>query len=109
MSQSPEERSGSTPPPSARRPMLLVGERSVPDQPPLISPPPPPQPTTTSQTPLSLDPRIQQEIANRAAWRAGVLGALNLAARVLAVRCTLMLSVVGAALLTWLAVAEHDP
>jgi len=37
------------------------------------------------------------------------LGALNLAARVLAVRCTLMLSVVGAALLTWLAVAEHDP
>ena len=43
------------------------------------------------------------------AWKAGVLGALNLAARVLAVRLILLLATIGAAGLTWMALAEHDP
>jgi hypothetical protein len=45
----------------------------------------------------------------RAAWRAGVLGALNLAVRVLAVRLTLMLSVLGAVALTLYAIELPDP
>ena len=57
-------------------------------------------PTTTATPP---------ELINRMAWKAGVLGALNLLTAVLAVRLTLLVSVCGASLLAWLALTNPDP
>jgi hypothetical protein len=54
--------------------------------------------TPTTATPPSLTP----EYIHRAAWKAGVLGALNVATVILAVRLTLLVSVGGAIWLTWL-------
>ena len=45
----------------------------------------------------------------RSAWRAGVMGALNVLTVVLAVRLTLLVSVCGASFLAWLALVEPDP
>src|SRR5262245_2960546 len=92
------------------RPMTLVGERQAPDQPEtlmtLIS-------THSSTTKKNETPRpdaaLQQEFQTRAAWQAGVLGALNVLSVVLAVRLTLLVSVCGASALAWAALAEPDP
>ena len=46
------------------------------------------------------------EQANRAAWKAGVLGALNMAAVILAVRLVVLVAVLGAILLAWEALAD---
>ena len=54
--------------------------------------------TTTAATPPNLPP----DYVHRAAWKAGVLGALNVATVILAVRLTLLVSVGGAIYLTWL-------
>ena len=54
--------------------------------------------TTTTATPPNLTP----EYIHRAAWKAGVLGALNVATVILAARLTLLLSVLGAIWLSWL-------
>ena len=49
------------------------------------------------------------EIAARRAWKQGVLGAMNVAVWLLAVRMILLLAVVGAVILTWYALTAPDP
>jgi hypothetical protein len=52
---------------------------------------------------------IQTEYIHRANWKAGVLGALNVATAILAVRLILLSSVLGAIGLTYLVLREPDP
>ena len=49
------------------------------------------------------------EYVKRMAWKAGVLGALNLATLILAARLILLVGVGGATFLGWLALASPDP
>ena len=95
MSQTvPDQPSANTPAPSRPtsrgRPMQLVAEREAPEP---VPPSPTPIPTPTAST---SQPQLAAELLNRQAWRSGVLGSLNLAARVLAVRLILLLAVFGA-------------
>lgn len=48
------------------------------------------------------------ELLSRAAWKQGVLGAVNVAAQVLAVRMILLLAVLGAVILSVLALRLPD-
>ena len=96
MSESAEAPSGDTPKPSERRPMRLAEVTRRPD-PTLTT-----SPTPTQTTP----PDLAREALTRAAWRSGVLGALNLAARVLAVRMILLLAVLGAVFLARVTLAD---
>jgi hypothetical protein len=59
--------------------------------------------TTTSATPLD------REYIHRAAWKAGVMGALNVIVALIAVRLILLVSVSGAVALAYLALAQPDP
>ena len=87
-----------------RSKMQVVGERRV-DQ--LSSPSPSPtlsmtpSPTTTATT-------IQPETLHRAAWKAGVMGALNVIIAVIAVRLIVLVAVSGGIALTWLALQNPD-
>lgn len=49
------------------------------------------------------------ETLHRAAWKAGVMGALNLIVAVVAVRIILLIAVGGAIWLTYLALQAADP
>lgn len=49
---------------------------------------------------------FQQEYIHRAAWKAGVLGALNVATKILAVRLTLFAAVCGAIALSYLVLRD---
>jgi hypothetical protein len=72
---------------------------------------------TMTATPPDQQPRqglidkdlTAKEFVHRAAWKAGVMGSLNVLVQVLAVRLTLLVSVGGAIYLTWLALAQPDP
>ena len=87
----PEQPSASTLPPS--RKMHLVGEKRLPDPPsPSLSQMISSGSTTTTATP----PNIPAEYMHRAAWKAGVMGSLNVLAIVLGVRLTLLVAVGGA-------------
>jgi hypothetical protein len=59
--------------------------------------------TTTTQT------DYQQEYIHRTSWKAGMMGALNVATAILAVRLILLASVLGAIGLTYLVLREPDP
>jgi hypothetical protein len=88
-------------PPRSRAPMQLVGEKTLPDTQTLsglIA-----TAATTSTTPKPV-PR-ETEFVHRGAWKAGVMGALNLLAVVLAVRLVLLVAVIGA---LWLAKLALD-
>jgi hypothetical protein len=61
--------------------------------------------TTQSSTPKAGVSRETGEYVHRAAWKAGVLGAVNLLAVVLAVRLVLLVAVIGA---LWLAKLALD-
>jgi hypothetical protein len=52
---------------------------------------------------------ITPEYIHRAAWKAGLLGALNAATAILAVRLILLVSVCGAVALAYLALHDPDP
>lgn len=99
-----EARSGNTPPTSSRRPMQVVAEREVADPPEL------PAPTTTTPTTISstLSPATTNELVARAAWRAGVLGSLTVAIRILSARAILLFSVLGAIGLACIALGNPD-
>jgi hypothetical protein len=85
--------------------MTLVTESQIEDPPP-----------TTTQTSSNLSPPTQttttatqvQEMVSRAAWRQGVLGALQLAARVLAARAILLIATLGAIGLAYMAINAGD-
>jgi hypothetical protein len=66
-------------------------------------------PSAASTTTTAKPPDLSQEYIHRAAWKAGVLGALNVITVVLAVRLTLLVSVCGAAGLAYLALTGPDP
>jgi hypothetical protein len=87
--------------------MLLVAEREVPDAPPQPSPTIQTATTVPRETRPPLD-HLQQEYVHRAAWKAGVLGALNFAVRVLSARLILLCSVLGSVFLAWLALSQPD-
>ena len=91
-------------PPRSRAPMQLVGEKTLPDQPGSLSSLIAAQTTTPSSTPKASVSR-ETEYVHRAAWKAGVMGALNLLAVVLAVRLVLLVAVIGA---LWLAKLSLD-
>jgi hypothetical protein len=59
---------------------------------------------TTATTPANQ----QAEFIHRAQWKAGVIGGLNVAALVLSVRLILMIAVLGAIGLAWMALSTHD-
>ena len=58
-------------------------------------------PTSTVTTPPS-------EYIHRAAWKAGVMGSLNVLTVLLAVRLTLLVAVCGAIVLAYLALSASD-
>ena len=60
---------------------------------------------TTTQTATQPSP----EYIHRAAWKAGVLGALNVIVLMTAVRLTLLVSVSGAIALAYLTLQNPDP
>ena len=53
--------------------------------------------------------QARQEMVTRAAWRAGVLGAVNVLAIVLSVRLTALVAVAGGIALTAIALQSPDP
>ena len=83
--------------------MQLVGEKQTPD------PATTPLSSLLQQATTAATPQLSTEYVHRAAWKAGVLGALNLLALVLAVRFTLLVAVIGAIILSTFAVREPDP
>jgi uncharacterized BrkB/YihY/UPF0761 family membrane protein len=86
--------------------MQLVGERQIPDTATLsevIA-----KAATTSQTPAKPVSR-ETEYVHRAAWKAGVLGAFNVLAIILAIRFTLLVAVIGAIILALAVEREPDP
>jgi hypothetical protein len=97
----PGVQSENTRPPS--KPMQLVGERRFPD---------PPQPSLqnliSAATNQTTPPSLPQEYMHRSAWKAGVMGAFNAMATVLAVRLILLVAVIGAIGLSWLALQSPD-
>ena len=60
----------------------------------------------TSQTPRS---NVQQEYIHRAAWKAGVLGAINVLIQVVAVRVIVLVAVSGGIVLASIALGDPDP
>jgi hypothetical protein len=109
-----DQPSPSIPEPSRRRPMQVVGERVIPDQPGSLASILATNQTSPTTTPpsgnaLPKDPDFRQrEYIHRAAWKAGVLGALNVLARVLSARWIVMMAVAGGILLTTQALANPD-
>lgn len=67
--------------------------------------------TTATATPPKPQPvsRETVEYAHRGAWKAGVLGALNVLILVVAVRFILLIAVVGAIWMTIIAIEAPDP
>jgi len=82
--------------------MSLVAERHVSD-------PPSVPPTAAPPLPTQAQAALAQEIANRASWQRGVIGAMNVAVAILAARMILLLAVIGAIALTWDALQAADP
>ena len=94
-----------TPPPS-RRPMQLVGEATTADPQTLSSLIGASQTKTTPETTTTPS---GGEYVHRAAWKAGVLGSLNVLFVILAIRAILMVAVVGAIYLAIIATTSPDP
>ena len=70
--------------------------------------------TTTAPTPPNLAAsgalgNRQGEYIHRAAWKAGVLGDLNVLVAVIAIRFILLAAVAGAIVLTYITVQTPDP
>jgi hypothetical protein len=80
--------------------MTLVGERRLPDE---------PLPQMPSMTTGSSPPIGTTISPHNAAWKAGVLGTINVLAMTLAARMILLIGVSGAIWLTYLALASPDP
>jgi hypothetical protein len=100
--------------------MTLVGEKRLPEPSPspmnpslqsMISSGTTTTPTTPTATTTTATPQnnLPQEYIHRAAWKAGLLGALNVVTAVLAVRLILLVSVCGAIALAYLALTQPDP
>jgi hypothetical protein len=87
--------------------MQLVSEKRVPDESPpsltnLIS-------AATAATATTPPPNLQAEYVHRAAWKAAVLGTLNVLIVVTAVRLITLTAVIGGIVLTAIALNSPDP
>ena len=85
--------------------MQLVGERWLADQPSTKSP----LETMISGIAATNQPDLPKEYVHRSAWKAGVMGAFNALALILACRLIVLVSVGGGIALTWLALQQPDP
>lgn len=88
---------------TSRRRMQVVAERVIADE--------PQAPTTTATTitsPTSPQQTTTNELVAGAAWRAGVLGSLTVAIRILSARAILLFSVLGAIGLACIALGNPD-
>ena len=103
-----EVRSGSMPQTSSRRPMQVVSEREVADPPELPAPTTTTIPSSTSSPTATTTSDLNAELISRYAWRQGLLGALAAINQVLAIRAVLLVSVLGAIFLAYLALAQDD-
>lgn len=63
---------------------------------------------TSPKSPYT-QPVVNQEYVHRAAWKAGVLGSLNVLFAVIAARFILMLAIIGAVALAWVGIGNPDP
>ena len=88
--------------------MSLVAERQEPEA---VTEPrrPIPQAAPAGASNAAAHQALLQELANRRAWKASVLGAVNVLVAVLAVRLILMVSVLGGIALAWSGVTSPDP
>lgn len=114
MTQTPQDQpSASTPP---RSKVQLVSEKRVgdPGQPQQNSPTltqmisAATAPSSPFTQPVQVD-RQQQEFIHRAAWKASVLGALNVLVQVVAVRVIVLVAVSGGIVLAALSLSSPDP
>jgi hypothetical protein len=64
---------------------------------------------TTTPTPSPTQPNLQAEFMHRAAWKAAVMGTLNVLLIVAAVRITLLVAVLGAAILAFADIQTPEP
>lgn len=92
-------------PPRSRPQMQLVGEQRTPEPLSSLIGQNPATPTTTATTP----PSLTGEFVHRAAWKAGVLGALNALFVIVAVRAILLVAIIGAIYLALTVIAAPDP
>lgn len=67
-----------------------------------------PIPTTPTSAPQQQINRQQLEYIHRASWKAGVIGALNVITKVLAVRFIVLVSVVGGIMLALPTLSQPD-
>lgn len=97
--------------------MLLVQEQNLPDPPPTPAgtgsqaAPTPPMPQREMRNPTA-NPNsaaFQNEVMSRRAWRASVIGSLNVAAMILAARFILLLATLGAFVLAYIATQSAQP
>ena len=65
--------------------------------------------TTSANAGIQLPPQVLAELAARKSWQQAVIGSLNVATKILAVRLILLLAVIGAVGLTLIAVQKNDP
>ena len=65
-------------------------------------------PTTPPNRP-QLPPQLQQEFQHRVAWKAGVMGAMNVAVAILGVRLGLLVAISGAIGLAYISLNQPDP
>lgn len=109
MSQTEARPPASTNPPS--RSMQLVGERHTPEptSPSLSQMIGLNRSSATTPTATASSPPVPPELIHRAAWKAGVMGALNVVTALLAARLILLVAVVGEFVLAWTALANPDP
>lgn len=96
-----DQKSGDIP---KRSPMQLVAERQVPDPPSLTD-----LMKTATTTTSPSQPSVQAEAMHRMAWKAGVIGAFNALAVILAVRLILLVAVIGALILAWTVLKASEP
>jgi hypothetical protein len=92
--------------------MEMVAERQIPEAPSLstlIAGATTTAQTQTVTTPPKAPPNLQNEFMTRSAWRSGVLGAINVLVAVVAVRFALLVSIVGAIVLTYITIEAPDP
>ena len=99
--------------PPSKRLMQLVAEKRIPDAPPIAPNPSPTTPTTPGAITYQpstgpIPPNLMTELASRASWRAGVMGAVNVFTTILAVRLTLLIAVSGGISLTYVALRTPD-
>ena len=85
--------------------MQLLAEENIPDE---LSPIPTTEASTSTSTASTARTSRPPEIDVRA-WKAGVIAAINVLTRVLAVRAILLVAIAGAIGLTWVCLVQPDP